>query len=424
MSESNGFKLTAVKVARLKKPGRYGDGHGLYLRIAEYPDANGKLLRSRNWVFRYERDGRERWMGLGRLHAVSLAQARALVRECGLLLVQGLDPIAARQAKRQGIRLAAARAVTFKQCAEKYIAAHRPSWRSAIHAEQWPTSLSTYVYPMIGDLSVADIDTALVLKCIEPIWREIPTTAMRVRGRIEAVLDWAKSRDLRDGENPARWKGHLINLLPARTKLEHGNHRPALAYAQAPAFMAELRARSEVAARALEFTILTAARSKEALGATWGEIDLKAKLWTVPAARMKIGKSHTVPLSDRTIEILKALPRVHGCDYLFPGAKANQSINRFGMLELLRSMRPDVTVHGFRSTFRDWCGDSTSFARDVIEAALAHRIADQVEAAYRRGTALEKRRRLMADWARFLAKPAVVKGDKVVALRGARVSTF
>jgi integrase len=420
MSESNGFKLTAVKVARLKKPGRYGDGHGLYLRIAEYPDRDGKLQHSKNWVFRFERDGAERWMGLGSLRDVTLAQARQLARDCKLLLVQGFDPIAARQAKRQGIRLAAARAVTFRQCAEKYIAAHRPSWRSAIHAEQWPTSLSTYVYPTIGDLSVSDIDTAMVLRCIEPIWHEVPTTAMRVRGRIEAVLDWAKARGYRDGENPARWKGHLINLLPARTKLQRGNHRPALPYAQAPAFMAELRARNEVAARALEFTILTAARSNEAIGATWGEIDLiKAKTWTVPGERMKTGRPHIVPLSDRTVEILKTLPRVRGCDYLFPGAKAKQSINRFGMLELLRSMRPDVTVHGFRSTFRDWCGDRTNYPRDIVEAALAHRIEDQVEAAYRRGTAIEKRRLLMADWARYLAKPTARKagGDNVVAMR-------
>jgi integrase len=417
MSESNGFKLTAVKVARLKKPGRYGDGHGLYLRIAEYPDRDGKLKRSRNWVFRYERDGAERWMGLGALHSVSLAQARALARASQLLLVQGLDPIEARQAKRRGVKLAAARAITFKQCAEKYIAAHRSSWRSAIHAEQWPTSLRTYVYPTIGDLSVADIDTALVLKCIEPIWHEVPTTAMRVRGRIEAVLDWAKSRDLRGGENPARWKGHLINLLPARAKLQRGNHRPALAYVQAPTFMSELRARDEVAARALEFTILTAARSNEAIGAQWGEIDPKTKLWTVPAERMKTGRSHIVPLSERALKILAALPRVHGCNYLFPGAKAGQSINRFGMLELLRSMRPGVTVHGFRSTFRDWCGDRTNYSRDIVEAALAHRIADQVEAAYRRGTAIEKRRTLMADWARYLAQPAAAKGDKVVAMR-------
>jgi integrase len=416
MSESNGFKLTALKVARLKTPGRYGDGHGLYLRIAEYALSNGKIVRSKNWIFRYERDGRERWMGLGSLNTLTLAEARSQARESRLLLVQGLDPIEASQAKRQGIRLAAARAITFRQCAEKYIAAHRSSWRSAIHAEQWPTSLRTYVYPTIGGLSVANIDTALVLKCIEPIWREIPTTAMRVRGRIEAVLDWAKARDYRTGENPARWKGHLINLLPARTKLERANHRPALPYARAPAFMSELRARNEVAARALEFTILTAARSNEAIGATWHEIDLKAKVWTVPGERMKTGRSHVVPLSDRTIEILKALPRVHGCNYLFPGAKATQSINRFGMLELLRSMRPDVTVHGFRSTFRDWCGDHTNFPRDVVEAALAHRIADQVEAAYRRGTALEKRRRLMSDWSHFLARPAA-KGGTVVAMR-------
>jgi integrase len=415
MSDQNGFKLSAVKVARINKPGRYGDGHGLYLRVAEYPDRNGKPLRSRNWVFRYERDGAERWMGLGSLRDVTLAQARQLVRDCKLLLVQGLDPIEARQAKRRGVKLAAARAITFKQCAEKYIAAHRSSWRSAIHAEQWPTSLQTYVHPIIGDLSVADIDTALVLKCLEPIWHEVPTTAMRVRGRIEAVLDWATARDLRAGDNPARWKGHLINLLPARIKLQRGNHRPALPYAEAPAFMNELRARNEVAARVLEFTILTAARSKEAIGATWHEIDLRAKLWTVPGERMKTGKTHVVPLSDRAAKILEALPRVHGCDYLFPGAKAGQSINRFGMLELLRAMRPGMTVHGFRSTFRDWCGDQTSYPRDIVEAALAHRIEDPVEAAYRRGTALDKRRLLMADWSRFLAKP-VAKGGNVVAI--------
>jgi integrase len=389
------------------------------MRIAEYPDRNGKPKRSRNWVFRFELNGRERWMGLGPLRYLTLADARAQARENQRLLLQGIDPIDARQAKRQGIRLAAARGTTFRHCAEKYIAAHRPSWRSAVHAEQWPTSLRTYVYPTIGNLAVAEIDTALVLKVLEPIWHEVPTTAMRVRGRIEAILDWAKSRDLRIGENPARWKGHLINLLPARAKLQHGNHRPALPYAQAPAFMRELRARNEIAARALEFAILTAARSKEAIGATWSEIDLKAKLWTVPGERMKTGRTHVVPLSDRTIEILKALPRVHGCDFLFPGAKAGQSINRFGMLELLRSMRSDdVTVHGFRSTFRDWCGDQTSHPRDVVEAALAHRIEDPVEAAYRRGTAIEKRRRLMEDWSRFLAKPAARKaGDNVVAIR-------
>jgi integrase len=415
MSEQNGYKLNAVRVAQKKKPGRYGDGHGLYLRIAEFPDRNGKLKRSKNWIFRYKRDGREKWMGLGPLHDVSLAQARALARECRLLLVQGLDPIEGRRAKRQGIRLAAARSITFRKCAEKYIAAHRPSWRSEIHAEQWPTSLDTYVYPTIGKLSVADVDTALVLKCIEPIWRQIPTTARRVRGRIEAVLDWAKSRDYRSGENPARWRGHLQKLLPARPKLQRRNHRPALPYLQAPAFMAELHRRNEIAARALEFTILCAARTKETVEATWSEIDLKAKLWTVPAEHMKTGWQHTVPLSDRCVEILTKLPRVAGCDYVFPGAKPGQSISRFAMLELLRSMRPGMTVHGFRSSFRDWAGDRTNYPRDVLEAALAHAVGDQVEQAYRRGSALEKRARLMQDWSRFLARP-VAKGDKVVAI--------
>jgi len=421
MSESNGYKLNAVRVAQKKKPGRYADGHGLYLRIAEYPDRNGKLLRSKNWVFRFERDGAERWMGLGALRDVTLAQARTLARECRLLLVT--DPINERQAKRQGIRLAAARAITFRQCAERYITAHRPSWRSAIHAEQWLQTLVTYVYPTIGDLSVADIDTALVLKVLEPIWHEIPTTAMRTRGRIEMVLDFAKARGYRDGENVARWRGHLENLLPARTKLQRDNHRPALPYAEAPAFMAELRARKEIAAKALEFTILTASRSAEAIGAKWSEIDDKARLWTLPGKRMKSGKPHTVPLPDRAIKILEALPRVRGCDYLFPGTKAGQSINRFGMLELLRAMRPDVTdvtVHGFRSTFRDWCGDRTNYPRDIVELSLAHTVGDQVEQAYRRGTAIEKRRRLMQDWSRYLARPAkpVAKGDNVVAMRG------
>jgi integrase len=407
--------LTAVRVARLSKPGRYGDGGGLYLRVAEYSRQDGTLAHSKNWIFRFARDGRERWMGLGPLDVLTLADARALARECRQLLLRNLDPIDARQAQRQGDRLAAAQSITFRECAEKYIAAHRPSWRSAVHAAQWPRSLDLYAHPIIGDLSVAAIDTKLVLKCLEPIWRKIPITAMRLRGRIEAILDWAKARELRDGENPARWKGHLINLLPARATLHRENHRPALPYPQAPAFMVELRSRDTVSAQALEFCILTAARTGETVGAQWSEINFETRLWTVPAERMKNGRAHVVPLSDRAVELLQQLPRVVGCNFLFPGARLKEPIGRMAMLEVLRGMRP-VTVHGFRSTFRDWCGDCTNFPRDVVEAALAHRIENKVEAAYRRGTAVEKRRQLMTEWARFLAKP-IAAGGKVIPLR-------
>jgi integrase len=330
--------------------------------------------------------------------------------------VRNVDPIDARQAQRHGARLDAARSITFRQCADAYIKAHRAGWSSAAHAEQWPASLSRFAYPHIGHLPVSAIDTALVLKCLEPIWTSTTDTASRLRGRIESVLDWAKAREYRDGENPARWKGHLKNLLPAVAKVRTVEHHAALPYDAAPAFMAELRGRNEISARALAFTVLTAARTNETLGATWREIDLKAKLWTVPGERMKSGKPHTVPLSDRAIKILEALPRVRGCSYLFPGAKAGQQLSHTAMLKILRGMRPGLTTHGFRSTFSDWGRDRTNYGRDIVEACLAHVIKDVSERAYRRGTALEKRARLMADWSRYLAKP-IARGDNVVAIR-------
>jgi integrase len=409
-------KLTAVKITRLTKPGRYGDGGGLYLRVAAYRRRNGEPARSKNWIFRYRYAGRTRWMGLGAIHALSLAQARVLARDYRVLLVQGIDPIEARLARRRGVKLEAARTITFRQCAERYITAHRAGWRSAAHAAQWPATLSAYVYPTIGELPVGSIDTALVMQCLEPLWHRAPATAMRVRGRIEVILDWAKARDFRSGENPARWRGHLANLLPAHHKLQRHNHQPALPYAEAPTFMAELRRRDDIAARALEFAILTAARRNEIIGARWSEVDLNAKLWAVPAERMKSGRGHVAPLSDRAVEVLQSLDRVHGCDFAFPGAKLGRPIGTDTLMRLLRELRPGVTMHGFRSTFRDWAGDCTHHQRDVVEAALAHRIENAVEAAYRRSTALEKRARLMADWSRFLAQPATMEGDKVVAL--------
>jgi integrase len=417
----NHNELTALRVARLTKPGRYGDGDGLYLRVAEYFRAGGKATRSKNWVFRYEHGGRERWMGLGPLDTVSLAGARAHARECRQLLLRGADPIEARRAIRRGERLEAARATTFKQCAELYLKAHLPSWKNAKHRAQWPSTLGTYVFPVIGNVAVADVDTALTLKCLEPIWHGKPRTANRVRGRIESILDWAKARDLRSGDNPARWKGHLKNLLPAHHKVRGQIHLAALPYAEAPAFLAELRARNEIAACALEFTILTAARTGEVLHATWDEIDLRKKLWTVPRERMKAGVQHTVPLSGRAMEILTAIPRVAGCPFLFPGIKVDRPMAHNAMSRLLRTMRPTATVHGFRSTFRDWCGDRTNFPREVVESVLAHAIENQAEAAYRRGSALQKRQRLMADWASFLAKvpaKAPAAEDNVVAIAG------
>ena len=415
VADSN--SLTALSVARIKAPGRYGDGGGLYLRVASYRLKDGTPAQSKNWLFRFERNGRERWMGLGPFKTLSLAEARAKARDCRKALLDSIDPIELRQSGTQKLKLDAARSITFKQCAERYIKAHRAGWKNARHAEQWPTTLTRYVYPIIGALPVASIDTALVTKCIEPIWVEKPATASRVRGRIESILDWAKARDYRSGDNPARWRGHLQKLLPARSKLRRKvNHHAALPYETTPEFIAELRTHSDISAAALEFLVLTAARTGEVIGARWAEFDFKAKLWTAPAERMKGGRIHIVPLSYRAVAILNSLPRVVGCDYVFPGQRDGAPLSSTAMIEKLRGLRPGLTVHGFRSTFRDWAGDHTNYPRDVIEAALAHAIEDETEAAYRRSTAVDKRRRLMADWARYCEQAPVKATHKVIAI--------
>jgi integrase len=318
--------------------------------------------------------------------------------------------------RRSGLK----RRLTFKACAEKYIKAHRTGWKNATHARQWPATLAKYAYPIIGNLPVSAIDIGLVMKCLEPIWQERPETASRLRGRIESVLDWATVRGFRQGDNPARWRGHLAKLLPARTKVRKVKHHAALPYKEAPEFMAELRAEEDISARALEFTILTVARTGEVIGARWsdGEYDLDQRVWNVPAERMKAGVAHTVPLSDRAVELLKALPRIKGNDYVFPGAHPGKPLSNMAMLEKIRGLRPGLTVHGFRSTFRDWAGDRTNYARDVIEAALAHTIKNDAEAAYRRSTAVEKRRRLMADWARYCEPKSKAAG--VTPIRASR----
>lgn len=388
-------RLTARRVETLKTPGMHLDGQGLHLRVGK--------AGNKSWVYRYAANGRVHDMGLGTYPDFSLAEARERAMAQRKLRVDGHDPIAARQASR-------AKALSFRECAEAYIRAHEPSWRNPKHAAQWPATLGTYVYPAFGDLPVQAVDVGLVMKAVEPIWTTKPETASRVRGRIESVLDWATARGFRTGENPARWRGHLENLLPARSKVRRVEHHAALPYLEIGAFMVELRQREGMAARALEFAILTAARTGEAIGARWSEIDLDKALWTIPGERMKAGREHRVPLSAPALAILAALPREG--EFVFGGERP---LSQMALLMTLRRMkRTDLTAHGFRSTFRDWAAERTGFPAEVAEMALAHVVGDKVEAAYRRGDLFEKRRQLAEAWAKFCAMPAA--GGKVVAI--------
>jgi integrase len=424
-----GGKLTALKIERLKtKIGMHHDGGGLYLQVTRRKPKDQTEDESgggASWVLRYMLNGKPREMGLGPLALFGLADARAKALDARRLRHAGIDPIEHRRAERSRQRLEAAKAITFKECAESYIASHRTGWRNAKHKYQWTATLETYAEPIIGKLPVQAIDTALVLKVIEPIWTEKPETASRLRQRIENILDWAKVRGYRAGENPARWRGHLDKLLPARAKVAAVEHLAALPYAELPAFLIELRMRDATAARALEFAILTGARTGEVIGARWSEIDLLDKTWTVPAGRMKAGKEHRVPLAPRALAILEEMAKDRpagddGKNYLFGGAKLGKPLSNMSMLMLLRRMGrgDDLTVHGFRSTFRTWAAERTSFPREVIEAALAHTIGSKVEAAYQRGDLYAKRRRLMEAWAQFcLSKPAKKPQSNVMALR-------
>lgn len=414
-------RLTTLKVAHaIRKPGMYADGGGLYLQVSE---------GGASWIYRYMLKGAAREMGLGPLVLFGLKEARLKALDARRLRYEGVDPIEARRSARTKTKLDAAKALTFKQCAEAYIKAHRAGWRNAKHAAQWDATLATYVEPMIGSLPVQAVDTALVMKVLEQevsgdpgkpttsLWTAKPETASRLRGRIESILDWARVRGYRDGENPARWRGHLDKLLPARAKVRRVTHHAALPYIELLTFMTELRKQEGVAARALEFAILTAARTGETIGAHWGEVDLAAKLWTVPASRMKAGREHRVPLNERAIAILeemKPLSDVGGGAggghagqaeaYLFPGGKHGQPLSNMAFLMLLRRMkRDDLTAHGFRSTFRDWAAERTNFPSEVAEMALAHTVSSKVEQAYRRGDLFERRRRMMAAWATFAA---------------------
>lgn len=402
-------RLSALDLKR-RLPGMYADGGGLVLQATAGTD--GQIRRS--WIFRYMLAGRSRYMGLGSIQTVSLAEARALALEARKLLLVGTDPIEHRDSHRAERDAAAARSMTFDECVAAYLAAHRDAWRNEKHAKQWDKALRREISPVIGKIPVKEIDTPVIVKAIRPMWGRIPVSASRVRGRIEAILDWATVSKFRQGENPARWDGHLEHLLPAARKVAPVKHYAAMPYADVPGFMVSLRATDSTVARALEFLILTAARSGEARGATWDEIELTEKVWTIPGARMKAGREHRVPLSPRALEILGK----RGKGAVFPG-RGGGTVSEGGVKYLMQQLGADAyTAHGFRSAFRDWAGNETAFARDVAEAALAHRVGNEVELAYRRGDALEKRRKLMDAWAAYCSRP-VPKGATITPIRKA-----
>ena len=388
--------LSVKEVEKLSKvPGKlHWVSRGLYL------DTTSGV----SWIYRYMVDGEAHAMGLGAYCDYTLAEARERTRQARQLAKEEVDPIEERKKRRIAARLERAKAMTFGECGAAYIKAHSVGWRNLKHAAQWPSTLEAYVYPIFGGLPVQEVDTGLVMKAIEPIWTTKPETASRVRGRIESILDWATARGYRQGENPARWRGHLENLLPKKTQVWRVEHHAALPYVQLSEFMADLRRQEGIGAKALEFTILTVARTGEVMGVKWSEIDFEARLWTVPAERMKAGREHRVPLSESVLAILGAMREIREGDFVFPGGKANRPLSNMAFLMLLRRMgRGNLTAHGFRSTFADWCSERTNFPAEVREMALAHTVSDKVEAAYRRGDLFQKRRQVMDAWARFCA---------------------
>jgi integrase len=399
-------KLTVRSAAALNSKGNYHDGGGLYLQVTLRSDGSPR----KSWLYRFvsPETKRERYMGLGSLEDVTLAKAREARDAARAVLKGGADPIEERERGQAQARIDAAQAIakamTFDQCAAAYIASHNAAWKNPKHQQQWKNTLATYASPVFGSLPVAAIDKSLVVKALQRdgFWTTKPETAQRVRGRIESVLDWATESEFREGENPARWKGKLSILLPARNKVQAVKHLEAMPYADVPRFMSTLAQRPETAASALRFVILTAARAGEAMGAKWDEIDFEARLWTVPASRMKAGKQHQVPLCDAAMAELEKMRAIRISDYIFPNGRGGR-LSHTAFWKLLRSMNVAATTHGFRSSFRDWAGEETPFAREVCEAALAHAIENRVEAAYRRGTALEKRRALMKAWGEFLS---------------------
>jgi integrase len=415
--------FSALTISKISKPGFHRDGatRGLYMQVAN--KVAGGITKSFVYRFVSPVTGKPRWMGLGPADAILLADARELAGEARRLVKLKRDPIEERRAEAEAKKDDAAKRKTFKECAEQYIIAKAPSWANKKHADQWRSTLKTYAYPVIGTLPVATVDLPHILKILEPIWHTKTETATRVRMRIENVLDWARVRKFRSGDNPARWKGHLETLLTEPSKTKVVRHHAALPYDEIPKFMAELRSRDSVSARALEFTILTAARTGATIGAKWDEIKSQEKVWTVPAERegTKMKKDHRVPLSDRLLEILKKMPREG--EFIFPGGKKNEPLSNAAMDQLLKGMGYNsgrATVHGFRSVFKDWAAETTNYPNILSEAALGHVVADKVEAAYRRGELFEKRGRMMRDWARYCGQKPKEKSatDNVTTLHG------
>ncbi len=410
MSRATG-RLKPITLDKLAKtPGMHCDGGGLYMAVAPAPS------NACSWVFRYMIAKRARTMGLGPYPEITLAEARALAAEARRIKAHGQDPLELKTAAKVAERVAVAKSMTFKQCAQAYIADHRAGWKNEKTGDQWASSLEAYAYPVVGALPVGEIDTGLVMKVLKgeirdpgkdpaPLWTARPETASRVRGRIEVILDWAETNGHREpGKNPARWKGHLENNLPAKSKVRPVEGHAALPVPEAADFMSKLRARPGLSARALELAILTAARTSEVLGARWAELDLDKAVWIIPAGRMKSRREHRVALSDRAVEILRDLAsEAGGQEIVFPGPAGKKPLSNMSMLKLLERMgRDDLTAHGFRSTFRDWCAES-GIPRDLAEVCLAHTVSNKAEAAYLRSDVLERRRPVMQAWAKFCA---------------------
>jgi integrase len=392
--------LSAAKVKAIKAPGNYLDGRGLYLQV--------RSETSKSWLLKYSMDKRAREMGLGSAFDFSLAEAREQRDALRKLIKRGIDPLEQRAAERQAKKLEAAKAITFRDAAARFIKDNRSGWKNAKHAAQWEATLKTYAYPVIGDLPVQSVDTALVMKILDPIWSTKTETASRVRGRIETVINAAKAREEFSGENPARWRGHLEAILPKQSKVSKVKNHPALPYADLPAFMQDLRKREGIAAAALEFQILTASRPGNSVGARWAEIDLGAAVWTIAGENMKGGKDHKVPLSAAALAVLERMEKIRSGEFVFFGADVDRPLSDAATGAVLDRMgRADIVPHGFRSTFRTWVGEKTSFPREVAEKALAHLVGDETERAYDRGDMFERRRLLMDAWAAFAtADPA------------------
>ena len=382
--------LKSKKIKNLTKPGKYSDGNGLYLNI--------RSSGTKSWVYRYQLNGKRKEIGLGSTKNISLKEARELAADATKLRNKGGDP----KAHKAKLKADNNNTRTFEQCAVEYIKAHKPSWKNEKHASQWVNTLTKYAYPHIGTLPVGEIDNATIMAVLNPIWKTKTETASRVRGRIESILSWAIVKEYRSAPNPAIWRGNLEILLPKRSKIQKPKHHAALPHADSPELMKQIRASKSVSARALEFTILTACRTQESIGAKWNEIDLNNNIWTIPAERMKAGREHRVPLSTQALSLLNNLYRTN--DYLFPGLKKDKPISNMSMLKFLKKDlgHSNITVHGFRSSFREWVSEASTYSAELGESALAHINSNKVEAAYQRSDLLKKREAMMQDWADYL----------------------